>query len=774
MKETRIDIDKSFLSLTYDTETDLLNGDTSFYVTLQDIGDEPSDNLEIELTADPSILISPNLFTAVPGEPQLVGIRYDGDPLPDGNYNFKISVNNEYAVEKTVNTSIYSYEKTTNDDNVYKLKYFIQRQKYTCRFFQLVSPSTTLIPIEINGTCQLDRQEKKDLVEPIIASTLSVKLEASIDRDLAEINSSDEKTFKVEMEYLGNIIFSGFVLPDNSWRSWVADKWTIDVKAICGLSTLKSIAFAQKNSTGNNLVNFFGRMSAIEIISNCLEKTRLNLPIYVNCQITYVGIVGWYNILSSIYLSVERYFQNADEPLDCDSVLRSIMQMFGLSIVQEKNAWYIYRSKDLTNPNPLTSDTQQLLFSAFYGPVYQNNLLLTFGDRLGSQINNVTKFHCSENQMVRDTASISAYQISYEFGESKNVLANGGLILEGATGINIPGWTVNTSPDGLVDRGVRLGYGYGVRSAVRPLDPLPILLSLNQSISVTTGVKAVLRIKYRNDGQNSLYLNFKYGVSSPSGNRWFNISNGQWESGAGVVNRVDNYHQVVQGGNAINYGNGDAVYELETIIPVDGTIIIQINRNGHGPGGLFGVHSVELYPSSQGNIKSKDYIARKNNATSTVKKDTVTVYNGDSESDLFVGTIFKSDSDTPTTIWSRYYLDSALNLQPLNDNKELLEIIAGEGLSMSPRPMTEFEGDFKGYIDFVNFFTIDGFTKPYSGGSGLTVKKQFQFLKWSYNFDSDTTKMFAREIEETNLSPNDYNVKIYENFAGETKVTIVS
>lgn len=762
MIATQINTDKSFLSLNYNTNTGLLSGDNQFYVTLNDVGDEQVDNLDVSIDADPQLLIIPETFTAEIGVPQLVVVRLqNGEEIPDGNFNFRLAINNEYS-EKTVNTSVTASEKNTVDNQTYKLKYFIQRQKYICRIFELVASNAVLNPIEINGRCDLSYQEKKDLNEPLVSATLRMSLDASLEMQLSDLYSEDERTFKVEMEKEGNIVFSGFILPDGIWADFVQDKWKLDITATCGLSSLKNYSFSQENKQ-----NFFGRMTAIDIISNCLKKTDLNLPIYVNCQIEYNGWIG-YNILSSVYLSTERYFQNQDEPMDCDAVLRSIMQIFGCTIVQFRNAWFIYRSKDMVNINPLTQTTSNLLFSIFYGSAYQQNTLLSFGDNLGSHVNNKPKFHVSANQKITISPSVQAYQISYKFGDSKNVLANGGLILEGSTGINIPGWTVNTSPDGLVDRGVRQNYGYGLRSAVRSLDPLPKLLELNQSISVTTGVKTVLRIKYRNDGQNSLYLNFAFGVTNNTTTQWFKLSDGSWTT-AGTINRVDNYHQQVVGGNAINFGNLDAIFELETIMPIDGNVIIQIFRNGHGPGGLFGVHSVEFFPSSQGNIKSKDYRARVIQSKSSAVKNSIDVFNGDSESDLFVGTIFKSDSDTPTKEWSRYYLDSNLNKVSFNDNKELLEIVVAETLSTNPRPMNLFEGDFKGYIDYVNFFTIDTFNKPY--GNNL-IKRQFQFLKWSYSFDDDITKMFAKETEEQNLDSNLYQVDIYENFGSESRVTI--
>ena len=782
MIKTEITTDKSFLSLNYNTENGFLSGDNQFYITLNDVGNELVDNLEVNLTADESLLLIPETFTAEIGVPQLVVVRMQNtEVLPEGNFNFKVGITSEYSSEKIVNTSILSSEKIVNtsilsskkntlNPDVYKFKYFIQREKYTARIFELVAFDAVLTPIEINGKVSLSYQERKYFTEPIIASTLEMDLEASIERDLSELNTRDEKTFKVEIEKEGNLVFSGFILPDQSWRSFVTEIWNLKVKAVCGLASLKNISFAQKNSTGDNLVNFFGRMTAIEIINNCLEKTGLNLPIYVNCQIVYDGWVG-HNILSSVYLSVERFFQNKDEPMDCEAILSSVMQIFGATILQYQNSWYIYRSKDLTNENPLTTDSKKMLYSLFFGSTYQQNILLDFGGiSVGSQINNAEIYHCNENQMIRENSAVSAYQISYQFGDAKNILANGGLILEGATGINIPGWIVNTSPDGLVDRGVRIGYNYGIRSAVRPLDPLPLLLSLNQSISVVTGMLAVLRIKYRNDGQNSLYLNFAFSVFNPGITAWYNYSTGNFQS-TYVTNRIDNYYQQVSGGNATNYGKRDAIFEVDLLMPIDGNVAIHILRNGHGTGDVFGVHSVEFFPSSKGNIKSKDYIARKNNAVSSAVKDSITVFNGDSKSDLFVGTIFESDSDTPTLKWNRYIVNNDLSFTYLNDNKEILEIIAGEGLSVSPRPMSEFEGDFKGYIGYLNFFYIDSFLKPYADNF---VKKQFQFLKWSYSFDDDVTKMFAREIEGLDLDPNTYNVKIYENFGNENKITLIS
>lgn len=777
MKKTQIITDKSFLSLSYDTLTDSLLGEKQFFVTLLDIGDEPTDDITVNLSIDTNLELAPPTFEAIIGEPQLVSVRTPiGGILEDGLFNFEIQISNTYAEVKTVNSTVYSTEKTAPTD-LYKLKYFIERQNYTCNIYELVPAATVLTPIEINGRCDLSYQDKKDLTEPIVSATLKMKLDASLDLTLEDLYSEKEKTFKVEMIKGGTTVFSGFILPDGIWADFVQDKWKLDITATCGLSSLKNIAFAQENSTGDNLVNFFGRMKAIEIISNCLQKTGLNLPIYVNCQIAYVGWVG-NNILSSTYLSVERYFQNENEPMDCDAVLRSVMQIFGLTICQHKNRWYVYRAKDLTNPNPLTSDTQTLRFAVFNGATFQENVDLTFGDNIGSNINGAEKFHCNANQKITISPSVQAYQISYQFGESKNVLSNGklisqGTVVDGVNTINIPGWRVPIPPDGAnkVRKGFYTDLDNGIRSVLYPSDnptPIPVLIELWQSISVKMDSNAVLRINYRNNGLPSRFMRFSFGITNGTTTMWFRTWDNTWVNFQ-EVNRIWN----VIGSGVPPIGAGEAVFELTHTIPMDGDLILQIFREFDDDLGnaSFGIQSVSYFPTSQGNIKSKDYIARKNSSTSSAIKNSTTVYNGDSENELFVGTIYKSDSDTPTKYWSRYYIDTMGNIVSYGESKELLEIISAEALFVAPRPMTEFEGDFKGYIDYINFVTIDSFNKAYGAEE---VSKLFHFMKWTYSFDDDVTKMFVREIEESNLDSNLYNVKIYENFGNEAKVTIVS
>lgn len=776
MVETQIQVNKPFLSLKYDIDNDLLIGDNTFEVSLFNIGDEESENTLVTIEHDENFVLDYNPIYATERPITITVTLAEGAVIPDGVFNFGFKLVSEDAKDVNFITSIVAKndEPEPDEELVYKLKYFIQRENYRLNIYENVFESVVLVPVEVNGTCEKSYQEKKDLYEPIVASELKINLEASLELTFEDLYSENERNFKVEVLRGSEIEFLGFILPDGIWEDWVSDKWILNISASDGLAALKNTSFAQdiSNIDGSPL-NFYGRMTVLQIFDICLKKTGLNLNSNTIIYLEYFEHIGG-TILGSLYTSVERYFQNNNgtdsEAMDCDAVLRSWLQVFNATLVQFKGEWWIYRSTDLKSKN---------IVSTFGNGISGFNYTYLFGDVLGSQINDSEFFHCTGNQKKSIAPSVQAYQVSYQYGGAKNILANGGLVFYGLNkeavyGIDMPGWNIPSPPDGLnnVEAGVRPGWSYGVRGNVKTLDPLPILLELNQSLTITEGAGMTLSIKYRNDGQNSLYLNFAFGISVGGGViNWFNLSTGQWQT-TKAINRVDNFYEVVNGGQSIKYGNLDSVYQLEVASPYNGDVVIQIFRNGHGPGAVFGVHGVSLSASDK-NIKSTDYTGRRTSKTSSAVKSNVSVFNGDSGSDLFVGTIFKADSDTPTEGWNRYYyIESGMTMIKTEypEFKEVLEINAEDNLRISPRPMTIFEGDVKGYIPYVNFFTIDGFKRMRFDEE---VDKKFQFTKWSYSFDKDIIKMVAKEYSDEYAFGEDlFTVNIKENFSNEVQVKI--
>lgn len=752
MIETTIEINKPFISLNYDINRGVTSGDNFFLVNLLNIGDEESDNTLVTVQSeDKDVIIEPSEFEIEPGSPQTVSIRLsDSATIEEGIYNFSLTFKNEYAADRILNASLLAKESIESKNSMqYKLKYFIQRDNYTANIYQNVPAGQELIPIEINGTCDLSYQEKSDLYEPIVSATLKMRLEASLDLSLQDLYSEDEKTYKIQIVKNSKIIFSGFILPDEIWEDYVADKWELEITANDGLSALKNISFSNENGT-----YYFGRMNAMSIISICLGKTALELPIISNCEIMYVNMfpTNFLSVFYNIFLSIERYFQNQREPMDCDSVLRSVLQIFNCTVHQRDNAWYIYRPVDLKPQMVFFRNTPGL----FLEPVFVNP-----GDTLGSHINGFSNFHCSGNQKKSIAASVQAYKITYEYGLSYSFFLNPNLYFNGG-GLTMDGWIVN-NPDNLVTRDES---GHGVRSITKWFGGnAPALLTLNQSINITAGSAMKLRIEYANaskykqpNSESSKGLTFSIGV----GGQWL-AANGTW-GGSQERIFISNSSEVTEPTFNGFLGRGIAIYEADILSPVSGLLQIIIWRDKHEiGGGTFVVYSVNLTGSNQSQTKGMEYIGRRTEKISTKVKSNVTVYNGDSITDLFVGTIFKRDVDTPTDLWTRYYFDNSGNVQPLYDNAPVLSINVEDNLRISPRPMTIFEGDFKGYMQYMNVITIDGF-----------ANKKFQFTKYSYSLDTNTTKAVLKEFESEIMPKSDFDIDSYETFGEETKVTLIS
>lgn len=757
MIQNRILIDKPNLSLNYNTNTGVLSGDNVFKVDLINIGDEVSDDNEIIITHDSDIVVSPSKFTIEDGYSQSVSIRLAEDvELEDGNYNFTLNLSNKYSVTQNTTTSILANTNEIPEPMNYKLKYYIDRGPDRINIFQNVLQSTILEPIEINGTFEHKYQDRNDLLQPIVSSTLTLNLEASLDLTLEDLYSEDERTFLTELKHNDEVRFIGYMFPDDIWGDFVSDKWILKITANDGLSTLKNISFSNENGS-----NLFGRMTAINIIDICLRKTGLNLFNNIFCEVTYDG--GWngydYTVFSNIYLSIERYLQNKDEPMDCESVLKSILQLFNCCLMQQQGMWFIYRPGDLKSTNR---------FSKYSGASPNEVNLINVSESLGSHINNFENFHCNGNQKYSISGSIQAYKIMYEYGLSYSFFLNQGLYFEG-TGLNMIGWIVN-NPDGLVQRDPS---GHGLKSVTKWFGGnAPPLLTLNQSINVTAGSALKLRIEYSNESKfkqpnsdSSKGLTYSIGI----GGQWL-AADGSWVSSQQRI-FISNSNEVSEPTFNGFLGKGLAIYEADIVSPLTGLLQIIIWRDKHEiGGGFFYLYSVNVTGSNQSQTKGIEYLGRRTSKTSTKIKSNVTVYNGDSITDLFVGTIYKSDSDTPTETWTRFDYDDLGNLQPYYDNAPILSINAEDNLRISPRPMLIFEGDFKGYINYLSVVTIDGFEKE--GPFGM-IPRTFQFTRWTYNYDTDITRAVFKEFETRVFNDDEYNIKTFENFGEETKVTLL-
>lgn len=593
----------------------------------------------------------------------------------------------------------------------------------------------------VRGTANLKYQSKKDLFEPIIASSLTIYYEATPTLSMNDLYSEEEQTFKVIFKRNGNPIFIGFIKPDGIFEDWVSNRWILDIDAIDGLSTLKNLSFVTDNG------NFYiGRMSILDVMKNCLHRTGLDLPINVCVDLDYEGKpLENYTILEDVFVSTERYYQDSKNVMDCESVLKSLLQIFNATVIQQDGEWWIFRSIDIK---------ETTFFTRYVDGIYSNQRFYNPSQTIGSHINEFSIIHCNENQKKSIDASVQAHRIYYKYGNASNILKNGNLTFDG-TGLNLDGWTVNQVGNEVQ----RLGVSGLVSESVNYGDDVD-LINLNQDIDIAGGDVMVFTVDYSNDSFNTGGLMFSIGV----GGQWFNLKENKWQ-GYAEMNLVLNTEMKVERfapapDRYYYYGRGNAQYQLTIQAPADGKLHIKIWRDqapsgayGGHLGGKFSLFGISVVPESNSNKKGVYYTGQRTSRISSVTKDNVTVYNGDSNSSLYVGTLYKSDQTTGTEKWKRVGRDESL---------ELLEINAEDNLRISPRPMIVFEGDIFGYISYLSLISINN------------INGKFLPIDYTFKTAENIIQLRLKEFSSDYLDAGTFKVEREDDFGNETKVTIKS
>lgn len=747
MQVTSIGVGNSSISLTYDKTSNTLTGTTMFSVTVYDIGDEPSNNFYVSYAINETFFTFNPEFGVDAPNPKRVHIGIDDTlfNLDVGNYTYNITFSSAYATDVNIPVYLNVIESTDpggggEPERDYKLKYFFENRTDTDLFrCEIHMDQFDGDAVEIEGTATYKLQNKTDHFQPIVASSLSISLLATTNLTLQDLYSEDEQTYKVYLKRNDQIIFIGFLKPDGINEDYVSDKWMLDIDVFDGLSTLKNLRF-----TNDNSIPFSGKYTGLSILTTCLKKTGLDLPININCEVMYETGPGSFSAFETFYLNTGRYNQGNSDPMDCESVMKSILQLFNASLVQHNGEWYIYRPIDLEIPS--------VTFNKFKDNLFVTTFVIYPLVEIGSQINNFPIFHCGANQRRSISPSVQAFRVTYEYGNAKSVYENSELELSGS-GLDIPGWTTY-NVDGMVERPID---GHGLKSKTYTGSDDPLLIGLNQNIDINKGAVIKLIIRFANEEVNSVGLRFALKV----GDKFFNTDGENWQDD-GVINFIANYS--VDGfypdGNKICRGLGEATYEMVVKSPVDGKLTVSVYRDKYVVGaGFFSVRYIDVIPNDSGNIKGRDYTAQRLKRVSTVTKPNITLYNGDSVSDLFVGTIYKNDADTPTEKWKRITDPNA----ETTGTQELLSLNAEDNLRIAPRPMTIFEGDVRGFIPFISYIKID----QHEG-------KKFQPTSYTFNTATGILRLTSREFENAYLQRDiDFRVDAKDNYGNEAKVTIV-
>lgn len=656
-------------------------------------------------------------------------LEYIGD-LPVGDHALFLGVN---AGLFTNSLGIYINLTVVNP---HVLKYFIENKDLDGNLYRLeiLERGFTGSETQISGRIIHDYAERKDLLDCVIASNLKIDLEADSGLTLQDLYSEDEGQFLVKLFRNGQQIFHGNLKPDGITEDFVSDKWEISLEAIDGLSVLKNLSFVNTDQT---LV--IGKKRIFEIVRICLSRIGYDLPINMYLPIDYSGNANPdLPILWTTIMNADRFHKDKDstKPMDCEAVLKSCLEIFGATILQMNGEWFIFRAIDFGAPT--------MGFYRYVDGAFDSIVTINTGVNIGSHINGYNIHHIDANQMKSIKPSVQAFLVNYKYGLASNLFPNPNIEFTGS-GLTADGWTIHD-----VGTTARAGdSGLMVANDLSALDGRKLIESTT-IVSLSSGDLVTISFRGQNGrsaaGDKSTY---RYKIETTNHILVGNVENFRWELKSAYPNGYVNFSTL---GNAwLDFEN-----ILELTMPESSSIKVtmELYQLYAGTSILerpFILRSITI-TSQLGAEQGENHIVQRRTRKSTVVKPDITVYNGSSDTDSHIGTLYKQDL-TPAELWFR-------STDGPSDRFSLLRILAEDNLRISPRPMIRFEGNIYGYVGILSHATIDN------------VSGKFQISKYSHDIQTNINRTTFTEYATDNLSEDDYTYEMTFDYGNVKNVKI--
>jgi hypothetical protein len=577
------------------------------------------------------------------------------------------------------------------------------------------------------GSCQLTYSSTDDILESIRGCGLKIDLEANSDLTFNDLYSEEERTFSVIYKRNNLTLFSGWLNPEGIYENLVQDVYIISLNCVDGIGFLKNLSYVE-----NNGLPFSGKQSLLEIVVNCLNRTLTPQDILINCDIYYNGLNENLSTFENVYFNSDRFIKDdKDTIMNCDEVLRSVLEPFGCVITNYEGKWIIYK------PNTLTSNSELTFFTYDSDGVSKSNTTIDFSINVGSQIDNFYPFHAEGNQQKSIKSSIGAYRINYKYGLNKKISNNPTFENNGTT---IDNWTINDATGVILTTPNIL--------ELVPITGTPILKitsdnntiqegqSLAISISTTMTDEITLDDTTVEDPRYDAEIGYKIkivGTTETYYLRQYNTTSGyvtEWSD------TIDTLRKVI-------YGGGYDLNEIKTFeldlppTPIDGSLSIEIhsikliNETTVTNYGKIRFNNITLnVGQDSSSIEGENHTFQRIAKPSTKIKEKKEVFNGDLKSDIYEGAIYKNDETTLTDKWNRKGVD---------ESKFLLRIMGEERMKMYPEPLIIFQGSFFGFFNYLSAITIN------------KINGKYIPIEYNYNCKRNTIEVKLMQMRNANI-----------------------
>jgi hypothetical protein len=536
-----------------------------------------------------------------------------------------------------------------------------------------------------------------------------------------------------------DLIWQGFIIPDGCQEAFTFAPYPISVNAVDGIGLLKNLSYVQNDG------NFYlGKQSFIEVIQACLvrlEAPALVLNTCVNIYETSMTQGDSYDPLDMAYVNSERYLKDDQfNPMNCEEVLRSILELWTAVLVQSSGEWYIYRPTELAVDGSLTFRRYLDGYRIYDQPTVTENLDLVLGGE-SEGIIAAPYFHINTDQMKMIDRPYKNASMSFLYGFVTSLIVNPEFRYY--NGITFEDWAKSSVLLPLTEDsggGAKLGNvtaSPGPYEYIENITPAPI----------TEGDMVVFKMSYYNyisDGPSARVM-LTDGLTT-----WYLDQTGEWGVSDTRINGLTlQYYEGVMSITArrapITGNLTIRLYEArEDLIPPSIDLFITYR-------------SASIIP----NIGTEDPIGEMHTATQTGKftfvPETVNLFNGDTTSNLYLSGIYQDDQTTLTTLWNRRGISESILAQPYEASKQFLRIAVEEKQRLYAGPFVRFEGSIFGYFNPLQRCTIN------------LVTGYFMNLSLNYDLQQNICKAVMGRITNDEIAL-DYTLT--PDYGATTKVTV--
>jgi hypothetical protein len=554
-----------------------------------------------------------------------------------------------------------------------------------------------------------------------------------------------------------DLIWQGFIIPDGCQESFTFAPYAISVNAVDGLGLLKNLSYVQNDG------NFYlGKQSFIEVIEACLvrlDAPSLVLNTCVNIYETSMTQGDSYDPFDMAYVNAERYIKDdIFTPMNCEDVLKSILEEWTAVMIQSDGEWYIYRPTELAVDGDLVFRRYLDGYRIYDQPTVTENLDLVLGGE-SEGIIAAPYFHINTDQMKMIDRPYKNASMSYKYGKDQNPdqeLANptlsgagqscGGDPIGPCDSVTIPGYTkTGTMYAGLNPSGGVVFYSDG--------GTYPTLTNYyqnNNTISIDNFQKLKILVEYKNlDPLFTTDMNFIITLTEGL-NTYYLQTDGSWTTSAGVLPysvRSD-------------VGATGTLEILSAVVPITGLFTKSVTFKILAPSGTV-YDIVYTNISAYILIDFGDIVGEIHTATQTGKftfvPETIDVFNGDNDSTIYLGAIYQDDQTTLTSLWNRRGISESILAQPYEASKQFLRIAVEEKQRLYAGPFVRFEGSIFGYFNPLQRWSIN------------LIEGYFMNLSLNYDLQQNICKAVLGRIVDDEIAL-DYT--LVPDYGATTRVTV--